>query len=270
MLKREDVNITLDYDETLDEFLSYLKPLGVGGEGSCYVFRGRALKVFDGPKYSSLSCNSDEGLLYFSPDFYDYDIDETLIPDEEYIMRYSSIQNDTFVFADGIFRTNNKIRGLFMPLITMPRLREFRVASTKYDSLIRALKKCTKDVKLISSYGIEIVDVADVNIFFDGRNFKIADTLEYKDNDAEPDIVLKTNVTTVSKFLIEYFTKGNIKRSLKLNKNMLDLYRDRKNIECPSMFFTELKRHLGDVCDTPINSISSAEKILAKKYAGKI
>ncbi len=251
---------------SLKDFLQVLSPeLGSGGEGSCYLYRGKVIKVLNGPDYCKEVPISS--IFSLNDEFNDLlEVDESLIPSEEYIMRYANIKNDAFAFANGIFRVDNRIRGVVMPYIDIPQLSKFNLSNTKYDSLIKACRKCSKDLKEISQLGIEIFDIADTNIHFDGRQFKFCDTLNWHDHNIDSfDEVWKKNKLSISSFLIEYFTKGNIRRSLKLNRNMIQMYRDRGNIEDPAIYFSELKEHLSNICDEPINSAGKANKILSKK-----
>ena len=153
-----------------------------------------------------------------------------------------------------------------MPYIDIPQLSKYKLSTTKYDSLIKACRKCSRDIKEISQLGIEIFDIADTNIHFDGRQFKFCDTLNWHDHNMDScDEVLKKNNLSISSFFIEYFTKGNIRRSLKLNRNMMQMYKERESIEYPDIYFTELKEHLSNICDEPINSMDKANKVLSKK-----
>lgn len=250
---------------SLKEFLQALSPaLGTGSEGSCYLYRGKVIKVLDGPVY----CKDIpiEELFYSNEDICSLEVDDSLMPTEEYIMRYSAIENDAFAFANGVFRVDNRIRGVVMPYIDIPQLSKYKLSTTKYDSLIKACRKCSRDIKEISQLGIEIFDIADTNIHFDGRQFKFCDTLNWHDHNMDScDEVLKKNNLSISSFFIEYFTKGNIRRSLKLNRNMMQMYKERESIEYPDIYFTELKEHLSNICDEPINSMDKANKVLSKK-----
>lgn len=254
---------------SLKEFLQALSPaLGTGSEGSCYLYRGKVIKVLDGPVY----CKDIpmEELFNFdydsNEDVYSLEVDDSLMPTEEYIMRYSAIDNDAFAFANGVFRVDDKIRGVVMPYIDIPKLSRFQLSSVKYDALIRACKKCTKDISQISKLGIEIFDIDSTNIHFDGKQFKFCDTLNWIDHDYDSsDKVFKQNSSYMSRYFIEYFTRGNIRKSLILNKEISEMYNERKLLECPSIFFSELKNHLSNVCEESINSIAKADKILSKK-----
>lgn len=251
---------------SLKEFLQALSPdLGSGGEGTCYLYRGRVIKVLNGPDYCKEVPISS--IFNFNDNFDDIlEVDESLIPSEEYIIRYANIKNDAFAFANGVFRVDNRIRGVVMPYIDIPQLSKYKLSTTKYDSLIKACRKCSRDIKEISQLGIEIFDIADTNIHFDGRQFKFCDTLNWHDHNMDScDEVLKKNNLSISSFFIEYFTKGNIRRSLKLNRNMMQMYKERESIEYPDIYFTELKEHLSNICDEPINSMDKANKVLSKK-----
>lgn len=254
---------------SLEDFLEALSPaLGAGSEGSCYLYRGKVIKVLDGPAYCK-EISVDE-IFDFDYDFSEYicplEVDDSLMPTEEYIMRYSHIKNDAFAFANGVFRVDDKIRGVVMPYIDIPKLSRFQLSSVKYDALIRACKKCTKDISQISKLGIEIFDIDSTNIHFDGKQFKFCDTLNWIDHDYDSsDKVFKQNSSYMSRYFIEYFTRGNIRKSLTLNKEISEMYNERKFLECPSIFFSELKNHLSNVCEESINSIAKADKILSKK-----
>ncbi len=244
-------------DGNMEEFLDRnLELLGIGSEGVCYRYYDKVIKVLSGPDY----CVAINDNTFTFPRL---EIDERLLPTEDYITRYSNIDNSTFVFAKGIFRFNQKLRGLVMPYINMPKLNEYKLASAKFDQLISACNKCKRDITLISSLGIEITDLADVNIYYDGKIFKIADTMDYLDHDCDTGIQ-RINMLKFSDVLISYFTVGSIKKSLRLNKDITDLYNNRKNLDDPVLYFEELQKHLSDVCGEQINSFSNASTLLKK------
>ena len=269
MTKVQDLNFTSSAEWQLDDLLKNLPLLGDGGAGQCYRWNDRVIKIFDGQDYCTkatkeelTSCSYD---LSDMPNHFN-EVDETLFPTRETILRYASIENATFVFPDGVFYVDGKIKGLMMPYIVSTPLMDFKVSSTKLSHLIKACQKVKEDIKKISDLGIEMQDTAASNIYFDGNAFKIADTLDYIDhNVSEKDTVLKTNLRQFSQYIIPYFTRNQIRKSLVLNKNLLDLYRSQSQIEDPSHYFQQLKEHLSDVCDRPIDTLSSAEKILAKR-----
>lgn len=253
-----DVNFYAECDvETfMDRNLSII---GIGSEGVCYKYGDRVIKVLSGPNYCTVKESNCASLPFAC-----LEIDDDSLPSKEYIMRYSTIKNSTFVFADGIFWFNKKLRGLVMPYISIPKLCSYKISSTRFDCLINACKNCVQDIELISSLGIEIVDYADVNIYFDGKKFQFGDTMDYIDHEDNLGIS-EMNIRGVSKTLISYFTRGSIKKSLKLNRNMLSLYQSKDYVDDPVFYFTELRSHLSNVCDEQIDSFSTAQKILQKK-----
>ena len=138
-----------------ENFLQYLTIIGIGGESTCYRLNKRVIKYLNGP-YAR----------------------EFTIPEIEYYCRFNKYSS--FIFSDGAIIINNQVKGLLMPYIKGTLLINYNFNEIELPTLISKIKTTKDNILSISQEGVELQDLASVNIIVNNDLFfNFIDTNNY-------------------------------------------------------------------------------------------
>lgn len=143
-----------------EHFSAYLKRityLGQGCQGICYldISTNTVIKVFN-----------------------DYFANENAGYAEEYLLRFSSIRNTTFIWPNNVIKVGSEIVGYTMPYKKAKNLCNINPLLVNLDRLEEAIIKAEKDVKLITDNNVKLYDVRYNILYIKGKIY-IIDTLDY-------------------------------------------------------------------------------------------
>lgn len=141
-----------------DTYLNGLEFLGQGSQGTCYLSKKNNLvvKVFN-----------------------DYFDNEETGYTEDFLLRFSNIKNNTFIWPNSTIKIEDTIVGYTMPYKRAKNLCNINPLSINLDSLEKAALNAEKDIKLVTDNSVKLYD-AIYNILYTNRKLYIIDTLEYR------------------------------------------------------------------------------------------
>ena len=141
--------------EHFNIFLKNLKPLGIGSQGMCFLDEKHKIvyKVFH--------------------EYFDY---EKSNYKEEEILRFSHIDNKTFIWPSDVINVSGEIIGYTMPYVRSKSLYENDPLLVDLNALERASVKCAEDIELVTNKGVAIYDLM-YNILYGNCKINIIDTM---------------------------------------------------------------------------------------------
>lgn len=192
------------------EFLNspHIIYLDQGSQGQCYldVSNNKVYKIF----YSFLD---DEEYIEYN---------------EEEVMKFKNVKNDTYIFPEDILIVEEKIIGYISPYIRAKNLYKINPLLINLDELICNLDKIYRDSKIISEKGIVTYDVM-YNILYGQNGISVIDTDDYNYDlfDRDFDEILKINNRNlnfaIKLFLIESYFDEFVLQSRELKEMYEDL-----------------------------------------------
>lgn len=228
--------------EHFNIFLKNLKPLGIGSQGMCFLDEKHKIvyKVFH--------------------EYFDY---EKSNYKEEEILRFSHIDNKTFIWPKDVLIVKNEIVGYTMPYVKSKNLYERNPLLINLDSLETAIQESTKDIKLLTDNKVAMYDVM-YNILYRNGKIAIIDTMEYGTSE---EISLDKNMLPfnyeLKLFLVDNYFNNFITSSRLLN----EMYTSNANcLEFLKQFRTSLSNYL----EEPITTLNQAKMLIRKKHKTQI
>lgn len=222
--------------EHFNIFLKNLKPLGIGSQGMCFLDEKHKIvyKVFH--------------------EYFDY---EKSNYKEEEILRFSHIDNKTFIWPSDVINVSGEIIGYTMPYVRSKSLYERNPLLINLDSLETAIQESTKDIKLLTDNKVAMYDVM-YNILYRNGKIAIIDTMEYGTSE---EISLDKNMLPfnyeLKLFLVDNYFNNFITSSRLLN----EMYTSNANcLEFLKQFRTSLSNYL----EEPITTLNQAKMLIRK------
>ena len=222
--------------EHFNILLKNLKPLGIGSQGMCFLDEKHKIvyKVFH--------------------EYFDY---EKSNYKEEEILRFSHIDNKTFIWPKDVLIVKNEIVGYTMPYVKSKNLYERNPLLINLDSLETAIQESTKDIKLLTDNKVAMYDVM-YNILYRNGKIAIIDTMEYGTSE---EISLDKNMLPfnyeLKLFLVDNYFNNFITSSRLLN----EMYTSNANcLEFLKQFRTSLSNYL----EEPITTLNQAKMLIRK------
>lgn len=222
--------------EHFNIFLKNLKPLGIGSQGMCFLDEKHKIvyKVFH--------------------EYFDY---EKSNYKEEEILRFSHIDNKTFIWPSDVINVSGEIIGYTMPYVKSKNLYERNPLLINLDSLETAIQESTKDIKLLTDNKVAMYDVM-YNILYRNGKIAIIDTMEYGTSE---EISLDKNMLPfnyeLKLFLVDNYFNNFITSSRLLN----EMYTSNANcLEFLKQFRTSLSNYL----EEPITTLNQAKMLIRK------
>lgn len=146
----------------LKNYLCGLKYIDQGSQGICFYHAkdNTVYKVFKGAFYDDLE--------------EDYDVNYS---DSE-ILRFSDVDNDTFLWPRDTIKVENKVSGYEIDFFRGKNLYKINPLLINLKTFAGSVKKAKKDVQLLTDKGIEFADTV-YNTLYNGKDIAVIDTLEY-------------------------------------------------------------------------------------------
>ena len=218
--------------EDLEKYVKkhYVKALGLGQEGSCYLLdSGVVIKVFN------------------------YGLDPV------FALKLKDYKNDSFAFPKSGIIINNSIHAIIMDYIEGKTLKENIPNDQNLLVLGDHLQVLTNNIRLLSSEGVKIKDFFKGNIIYDYKKFTIIDTNSYL-------LIPKTdffeeNMYEVMNKLFNYlFSEFSFEKDFeKLKKSRLEL------LSNPKKYLEYVKYKVENKSKKEVITLSDAKKLILKK-----
>lgn len=172
--------------------LNKLNNIGSGSQGQCYKIGDKVYKIF----YEFIEEDEDEI------------IDEYL---KEDILKFSFIDNDTYVFPNDIIMVDNIAVGYICDYVDAKSLYKINPLLIDIDRFLVDIDQVIKDIKIISDFSVLSYDVM-YNILYGECGFKVIDTMEYTRSNINNNDLFRMNKERffyeIRLFLLEgYFDK---------------------------------------------------------------
>jgi len=238
------------YFKSKNEFLKYIeffKNLGMGSVGTCYYDgkNKKVIKVFH---------------QFFEELEYGYDQDFHVNYDQEEILKFSNIKDDTFIFANDVIIVNDEVIGYTTDYVNAKSLYRKNPLNINLDELEKATIKAKNSIQNISNHGILTFDMM-YNILY-GKSFYIVDHDEYNYSDLDASKLYKTNYQNFCHELYYFLIEGYFDEFIRKYPVLKNMYQDK---EMDILEFMKLfRKELSEVTGTNISYLKDA-----KNYANK-
>lgn len=182
--------------EHLDLFLSNLIYLGQGSQGTCYLNKrtNMVIKIFND---------------YFDNEIAGYS--------DEFLMRFSFIKNDSFVWPSDVIKIGNEVVGYTMPYKKAKNLYKINPLFVNLNTFDRAAQRVMNDVKVLSDNSIRLYDVI-YNILYANGKFYVIDTLEYCIRETSYEENRKNIDDEIKLFLVDNYFNDFVRTDTILNE----------------------------------------------------
>lgn len=227
--------------EHFNIFLKNLKPLGIGSQGMCFLDEKHKIvyKVFH--------------------EYFDY---EKSNYKEEEILRFSHIDNKTFIWPKNVLIVKNEIVGYTMPYVRAKSLYENDPLLVDLNALERASVKCAEDIELVTNKGVAIYDLM-YNILYGNGKINIIDTMEYGNGRVMLSKNMKTFDYEVKLFLVDNYFNEFVNE----NKMLREMYlSDTSALEFLKFFRSKLSEYVGQDVDKLGKAKSLVKRNSKPKY----
>ena len=230
----------------LYEFLRkpQIKFLNFGSQGQCYLDRSnkKVYKIFNSFFY--------EG---FENDY-----------QEEDILKFSGILNNTYIWPSEVITVDNKIIGYIIPFIKGTELCQINPLSVNLSQLVNHLGAVYEDNIIISQNGIVAYDVM-YNILYGNNGVNIIDTDDYNFNyfGKSYEEILKINNRNINfafkVFIIDNYFNEFVNQFSELREMYEDLDLESR------IFIISLQKKLSELLDLELNYLKDALTFKNKK-----
>ena len=182
--------------EHLNIFLNNLLFLGQGSQGACYLNKrtNMVIKIFND---------------YFDNEIAGYS--------DEFLMRFSFIKNDSFVWPSDVIKIGNEVVGYTMPYKKAKNLYKINPLFVNLNTFDRAAQRVMNDVKVLSDNSIGLYDVI-YNILYANGKFYVIDTLEYSKRKTSYEENKKSIDDELKLFLVDNYFNDFVRTDTILNE----------------------------------------------------
>ncbi len=227
-----------------------------------FISREHLYSYLNGLKYLGQGC---QGICYLNPKnnivfkiFNDYFDNEATGYTKEFLLRFSSIQNKTFVWPSNTIEVNNQIVGYTMPYKKAKNLYNINPLLINLDNLEKAIIKTEKDIKILTNNNVSLYDVR-YNILYSNGKIYVIDTLDYGNSK----VSYEENRMTVDDEIMLFLVDNYFDNFVNNDKILHEMYRelDVSGIEFLKVFRTKLSEHVG----SEITKLGDAKKLVKRK-----
>lgn len=228
----------------LKYYLSLLTYLDMGSQGSCYLRKSdnTVLKIFH----------------YFDEDDYDYDAGDN-------ILKFSNIDNSTFIWPNALITIGKTVVGYTSPYIPSKNLYYTNPLGVNLDKFSSSLQRVREDIKTISKKGVRTYDVA-YNIMYN-KGFSVIDQDDYSFTDKDPVELEKENNNNFDYELYMFLVDSYFNDVVNDDALLRELYKSKK--EDVLIFIRELRKRLSELSGHEISTLREAKEYRDKKRNGK-
>lgn len=221
--------------EHFNIFLKNLKVLGMGSQGVCFL---------------------DEKNKIVYKVFHEYFDNEECSYRREDILKFSNIDNKTFIWPKNILVVEGQLVGYTMPYVNAKSLYENNPLQVNLNSLETAIESSSNDIKLLTSNNIALYDVM-YNILYRKGKFSIIDTMEY----SQKEITLEKNMEAfnheIKLFLVDNYFNNFVSNSRILSEMYIE------NISS-LQFLKQFRKELSNTLEENIITLSQAKSLIKR------
>ena len=228
-------------------FLRNLKEIGFGSQGVCY-YNPRDKKIYK---------------IYHQ--FFDKDLDPDYFVHytESEIMRFSHINNNTFIWPEDTIILNGEVVGYITQYVNAKSLYKINPLTVNLDTFYDAIINAKKDIDLISNYKVVTMDMM-YNVLYN-NSFSIidADDYYYLDDDKDIEINRQINHNNFNMEIYYFLVDGIFENFVNANKELRELYGSKK--EDVLIFLKLFRQYLSEMVGNEITSLKET-----RAYADKL
>ena len=215
--------------EHLLDFLSNLEDCGFGSQGVCY--------------YNSY----DNNVYKIYHQFFDDIMDEDFIVKykQEDILRFSDINNDTFIWPNDVVRVKDEVVGYKSKFVNARPLYKINPLMINLDKFEKSIELSRKDIDIISDRNVLIFDVM-YNILY-GNKFYVVDQDEYTFTDGNNAKLKDYNKANFDIELYYFLVDGIFQKFVDDNKVLKEMYDGKEAgvLEFLKLFRKSLSENVG-------------------------
>ena len=225
--------------EHFNIFLRGLTYLGQGFQGICYL-------------------NKNNNIVYKV--FHEYMYNEKAGYDKDFLLRFSNIKNNTFIWPTDVIYVENELVGYTMPYKNSKNLFQIDPLSISLNALEKGLTNIFKDIKIITDNNVTLYDVM-YNIMYKNGRLYVVDTLEYGINKTSYENNRACIDNEIMLFLVDDYFDYFVKDNLLLNEMYMDY-----NVSSLE-FLKEFRKKLSEYLDKDITKLNDAKSLVKKSKA---
>ena len=225
--------------------LKHFKEIGFGSQGTCYYDykTKKVFKIFN----QFLDPIYDDDIIHYS---------------ESEIMKFSHIQNATFIFPNDTIVVEDEIFGYITSFIEAKNLYSINPLLIDLNDFISKITPAYSDIEKLSESGVVLFDLTYNTMY--GKSFYVTDTDEFGYSKKNP---LSFNINAFNIELYLFIIDGYFDTFIKNYDNLRRMYE--KKDEDLIYFLKLLKKYLSEYLDKDIHKLNDAKKVIQKKRHGE-
>ena len=226
----------------------YIVELGSGSQGRTYYNKksGFAFKILE--------------------QFFDDDEEFHINYSYDEFIKYSHIENSTYIFGNSNVIVNDDVVGYVMKFVNGRLLTDINPLLINLSNLINSIDKVYQDNIILSDNGIKTYDVI-YNIMYCKNGFNIIDTMEYYDSDEENKSILRNNNDNFNYGLMYFLIDGYFDEFISNYSELREMYLS-SDVDIRK-FINLYKKYLSEYVGKDIVKLNDASKCLNKKLINK-
>ena len=222
--------------DSLERYIKRLEFINSGSEGYCYKMPNKiVLKHLCGVAYEPKT--------------------------KEELLQFKDIVIKNYIFAQALVYIKDEIVGILMPFV-VGRTLENGIYSIQIKTLIKAFDDLIEATKKLSSYGVNVFDVCDINMMYNRGKFYLIDTINYYKSDDKEELIFKENMFRI---FVNIYKELFTRKVIKFLKTIPETKNFEKDIDLmmnPSIIFQILQTKLNEYFDCEIKTVAEASKKL--------
>lgn len=246
---------------TREEFLSYIKfmkelgaikEIGRGSQGVCYynLLSNKVYKIFH---------------QFFDEDeeFFEYFHTYT----KEELLKFSNIDNDTFIWAKDVIVVNNEIIGYISDYVCGKPLYKINPLTVDLNKFTHSVNNVEKDLRIISEHRVMAFDMI-YNILYGSSGINIIDHDDYDFLDLDTEKIYNTNSDVFNLGIMYFLIEGYFDEFISNYKDLKEAYK-KEGINI-NEFILLFRKYLSEYVGHEIVKLGEANKCLNKCKNRKI
>lgn len=219
-----------------DLFLKGLTYIGQGFQGICFLnkYDNRVYKIF-----------------------HEYMDNEKSGYNKDFLLRFSNVKNNTFIWPNDIIYVEDEVIGYIMPYKNAKNLFQINPLSINLYELEHALENTFKDIKIITNNNIVLYDVM-YNIMYKKEKLYVIDTLEYGIND----VTYEDNRACIDNEIMLFLVDSYFDNFVENNKLLNEMYMD-YNVSSLE-FLKEFRKKLSEYLDKDVKKLNDAKTLIKR------
>ena len=227
-------NLYFQNQEHFDAYIKNLECIGSGSDSFCYKTpKGLVLKHLCGISYEPKT--------------------------KEELLQFKDIVIKNYIFAQALVYMKDEIVGILMPYVTGKTL-ENGIYNIQIKTLIKAFDELVEATKKLSSYGVSVFDVCDINMMYNRGRFYLIDTINYYKSDKQEELIFKENMYRIFINIYEKIFTRKVVKFLESLPETKDFKKDIELITNPSIILEILQKKLNEYFGCEIKTIAEASK----------